>query len=115
MAIRRRPSRKFEREEVVAYIHGIDLQGNVAHILVHQRGGNVRFSGKLGEHKVSPWNAAELTNWVREASAVWKLDDAIGIPRGWMNTPEILAKLELIKINAAKRKQELVDVGQCQV
>jgi hypothetical protein len=103
----RTPARRYEREEMVAYIHGIDPQGDVAHILVHKKGNSVRFSGKLGEHKVSPSNAGDLEQWVNEAETVWGLDAAIGVPRGFMNSPESLEKMEMLNINAAKKKKDL--------
>ena len=53
MPARRAPGRKREHEDMVAYIHEIEPSGDVAHILVHQKGNSVRFSGKLGEHQVS--------------------------------------------------------------
>jgi hypothetical protein len=106
MAIRT-PVRKYDREEMVAYIHGIDPEGDVANILVHKRGKDVRFSGRLGAHNVSASNAADLAEWVHEAATLWTLEDAIGIPRGWSHTPEMMAKMELLNINAAKRKEML--------
>ena len=104
MAVRRRPLRRTEREELVAYIHGIDPVGELAHILVHKRGNNVRFSGRLGEHTVSPSNSSDLEKWVREAKSVWELDETIGIPRSWVNTPEILEKIEMMKVRAMQKK-----------
>jgi hypothetical protein len=103
----RAPQRKYVREEMVAYIHGIDAKGDVAHILVHKKGESVRFSGELGEHSVAPSNRADLEKWVREAETVWELDDVMGVPRGWMHVPETLEKLKLLDINAAKRKKDL--------
>jgi hypothetical protein len=107
MPPRRRPLRHTEREELVAYIHGIDPGGDIVHILVHKRGNNVRFSGMLGAHAVSPSNSADLDKWIREAEQVWSLDSAIGISRSWMNIPETLEKLELMKIKAAEKKKGL--------
>src|ERR1700730_17949169 len=98
------PIRRSEREEMVAYIHGIDPQGDIAHILVYKRGARVRFTGKLGAHQVSPSKSAALAQWTQEAETVWQLDDAIGIPRGWMNDPKIREKLELMNTNAAQKK-----------
>jgi hypothetical protein len=112
MAPPRGPARRYEREEMVAYIHGIDPQGEVAHILVHKKGDSVRLSGKFGEHKVSRSNEADLEKWIHEAATVWALNDAIGIPRGWMNKPENLEKIELINIKAAEKKKELEALPQ---
>jgi hypothetical protein len=107
MALRRTPARGFDREEMVAYIHGIDPDGDVAHILVHKRGNRIRFSGRLGAHEVSPPNSAELERWVKEAEKVWGLNDTIGIPRGWMNMPETVEKIASMNVNAAKKKRDL--------
>ena len=106
MAAQRTPGRKREYENMVAYIHGIDPSGDVAHILVHQKGDRVRFSGKLGEHQVSPSNAENLQKWILEAETVWELEDAIGVPRGW-NVPETLEQIETLNIKAAKKKEKL--------
>jgi len=76
----RTPARRFEREEMVAYIHGIEPNGDIAHILVHKKGTSVRFSGRLGEHKVALPNAEDLEHWVNEAESVWGLEAAIGVP-----------------------------------
>src|SRR3954453_2542081 len=92
MAVRRGPLRRNEREELVAYIHGIDPEGELAHILVHQRGSSIRFSGRLGAHNVSPLNSSDLEKWVQEAKIVWELDETIGVPRSWTNTSETLEK-----------------------
>jgi hypothetical protein len=105
MAIRRAP-RKYDREEMVAYIHGIDPNGDVAHILVHKKGDSVRFSGKLGEHKSASSRSAGLPNWVQEAETMWGLEEAIGIERGGMNA-EILEKIESMTVSAAQKKKEL--------
>lgn len=67
----------------------------------------MRFSGRLGAHNVAAANAADLEKWVHEAETVWELDGAFGIPRGWSNIPETLEKMELLNINAAKRREEL--------
>jgi hypothetical protein len=107
MVARRGPPRNYEREELVAYIHGIDAEGELAHILVHKRGSNVRFPGKLGAHKVAPLNSSDLDKWVREAEAVWELDETIGIPRSWMNIPETLEKIEMLNIKAAEKRKNL--------
>ena len=104
MAVRRGPLRRTEREELVAYIHGIDPVGELAHILVHQRGNSVRFSGRLGAHTVSPSNSSDLEKWVKEAKSVWELNETIGIPRSWMNTPEILEKIEIMRVKAMQKK-----------
>src|SRR4051812_31112611 len=107
MAFRRGAPRRTEREELVAYIHGIDPEGELAHILVHQRGNSIRFSGKLGEHKVSPPNSSDLEKWVQEAKIVWGLVEAIGIPRNWTNTPETLEKIETMRKKAMQEKKNL--------
>src|SRR3954447_12068655 len=114
MAIRRGPLRRTQREEFVAYIHGIDPEGELAHILVHQRGSSVRFSGKLGAHNVSPLNLSDLEKWVREAKIVWKLDEVIGIPRSWMNTPETLEKIEMMRMKAMQKKENLEALHELQ-
>src|SRR3954470_9561314 len=100
MAVRRGPLRRNEREELVAYIHGIDPEGELAHILVHQRGNSIRFSGRLGVHNISPSNSSDLEKWVQEAKIVWELDETIGIPRSWTNTPETLEKIETMRVKA---------------
>jgi hypothetical protein len=107
MAVRRGPLRRTEREELVAYIHGIDPEGELAHILVHQRGNSVRFSGRLGAHNVSPSNSSGLEKWVEEAKIVWELDETIGISRNWMNTPETLEKIEMMRVKAMQKKENL--------
>ena len=114
MAIRRGPLRRTQREELVAYIHGIDPEGELAHILVHQRGSSVRFSGKLGAHNVSPSNSSDLEKWVQEAKIVWKLDEVIGIPRSWMNTPETLEKIEMMRMKAMQKKENLEALHELQ-
>jgi len=107
MAIRRGSPRRTTREELVAYIHGVDPEGELAHILVHQRGNSIRFSGRLGAHNVSPSNSSDLEKWVQEAKIVWELDETIGIPRSWMNTPEILEKIEMMRVKAMQKKKNL--------
>jgi len=107
MAIRRGSPRRTAREELVAYIHGVDPGGELAHILVHQRGNSIRFSGRLGAHNVSPSNSSDLEKWVQEAKIVWELDETIGIPRSWMNTPEILEKIEMMRVKAMQKKKNL--------
>ena len=107
MAIRRGSPRRTAREELVAYIHGVDPEGELAHILVHQRGNSIRFSGRLGAHSVSPSNSSDLEKWVQEAKSVWELDETIGIPRSWMNTPEILEKIEMMRVKAMQKKKNL--------
>ena len=114
MAVRRGSLRRTEREEFVAYIHGIDPEGELAHILVHQRGNSVRFSGKLGAHNVSPSNSSDLEKWVREAQIVWELDETIGVPRSWMNTPETLEKIEMMRIKAMQKKKNLEALHELQ-
>src|SRR3954463_6686979 len=104
MTVRRGPLRRNEREELVAYIHGIDPEGELAHILVHQRGNSIRFSGKLGAHNVSPSNSSNLEKWVQEAKSVWELDGILGVPRSWMNTPETLEKIEMMRVKAMQKK-----------
>jgi hypothetical protein len=107
MAARRGAARGAEREELVAYIHGIDPEGELVHVLVHKRGGSVRFSGKMGAHKVSPSNSRDLQKWVHEAESVWGLDDTIGVARSWMNTPESLEKIAAMGLKAAEKKKSL--------
>ena len=114
MAVRRGPLRRNEREELVAYIHGIDSEGELAHILVHQRGRSIRFSGRLGEHNVSPPNSSDLEKWVQEAKVVWELDEAIGIPRSWTNTPETLEKIEKMRVKAIQKKNNLEALRELQ-
>src|SRR3954470_9533387 len=114
MTIRRGPRRRTEREEFVAYIHGIDLEGELAHILVHQRGNSIRFSGRLGVHNISPSNSSDLEKWVQEAKIVWELDETIGIPRSWMNTPEILEKIEMMRAKATQKKHSLESLRELQ-
>src|SRR3954447_10550552 len=114
MAARRGLLRRNEREELVAYIHGIDPEGELAHILVHQRGNNVRFSGRLGSHNVSSPNSSDLEKWIQEAKIIWKLDETIGIPRSWMNTPEILGKIEFMKVKATQKKKSLEALRELQ-
>jgi hypothetical protein len=110
----RGPARKNNREEMVACIHGIDPEGEVAHILVHKRGENVRFSGKLGEHNVDPSNRGDLEKWVREAQTVWRLDGAIGVLRDGMLLPETLNKLEVLNVAAEIKRKELDASGPLQ-
>lgn len=107
MSTRRGSSRIAEREELVAYIHGIDSHGDMAHILVHKRGSNIRFSGKLGAHTIATSKSADLDQWVHEAQAVWGLDDIIGVPRSWMNTPETLERIAAMNTRAVERKKNL--------
>jgi hypothetical protein len=106
MAAQRTPGRKREYENMVAYIHGIDPSGDVTHILVHQKGNRVRFSGKLGEHQVSPSNAGDLEKWILEAATVWGLEDAIGVLRGG-NVAETLEKIETLNTKAAEKKENI--------
>src|SRR3954453_4117402 len=114
MTVRRGPLRRNEREELVAYIHGIDPEGELAHILVHQRGNSVRFSGRLGDHKVSPPNSSDLEKWIQEAKIVWALDETVGIPRSWTNTPETLEKIEMIRVKATQKKNSLEALRELQ-
>src|SRR5690242_16219423 len=107
----RTPARRNEREDMIAYIHGVDVEGEIAHILVHQRGSTIRFSGKLGDHRFTPSNAGDTSRWISEAETVWGLESAIAIPRGHINSPEVQEKIELLKVSAAKKKQELAAVG----
>lgn len=92
---------------MVAYIHGIDPQGNVASLLVHKRGSKVRFTGALGDHDVAASNAGDLSEWVHEAESACGLINVLGVPRGWMHTPDSLAKFELLTASAAKKKKEI--------
>ena len=115
MAVRRGPLRRNEREELVAYIHRIDPKGELAHILVHQRGNSVRFSGRLGEHKVSPAYSSDLEKWVQEAKIVWELDETIGMPRSWTNTSEMLEKIEMMRVKAMQKKKSLEVLRELQV
>jgi hypothetical protein len=103
----RPPSRRNEREELVAYIHGIEADGEIAHILVHKRGANVRFSGRLGDHQVASSNRDDMEKWVSEAATVWGLDAAFGALRSWATAPDALEKMELLKLKAAERQKEL--------
>lgn len=96
-----------ERERVVAYIHGIDPNGDVVHVLVHQRGVNVRFSSQLGNHEVDSRNATDLEKWMREAQSVWGLVEVFGVLRGWMQAPENIEKLESLNKRAAEKRREL--------
>jgi hypothetical protein len=88
----RPPARRFDREELVAYIHGVDPEGEVAHILVHKRGNFIRFSGRLGDHRVAPLNSSDMDSWIQEAETVWGLEETIGVMREWMTTPDTLEK-----------------------
>ena len=115
MAVRRGPLRRTEREELVAYIHGIDPEGELAPILVHQRGNSVRFSGRLGAHSISPSNSSDLEKWIQEAKIIWKLDETIGIPRSWMNIPETLGKIKLMRVKAMQKKKSLEVSRELQV
>jgi len=103
----RAAGRKHDREEMVAYLHGIDPQGNVAHLLVYKKGDRVRFTGELGNHEVARANAADLEEWIREAETACGLIDVLGVYRGWMQTPENLEKFEVLNANAAKKKKEI--------
>src|SRR3954452_7048749 len=114
MAIRRGSPRRTAREELVAYIHGVDPEGELAHILVHQRGNSIRFSGRLGAHNVSPSNSSDLEKWIQEAKIVWELDETIGIPRSWTNTPETLQKIETMKVKATQKKNSLEALHELQ-
>jgi hypothetical protein len=114
MAVRRGPLRRNEREELVAYIHGIDPEGELAHILLHQRGSSIRFSGGLGAHNVSPSNSSDLEKWVQEAKIVWELKETIGIPRSWTNAPETLEKIEMMRVRAMQKKNDLEALREIQ-
>src|SRR3954447_23510608 len=114
MAVRRGSLRRNEREELVAYIHGIDPEGELAHILVHQRGSNIRFSGRLGAHDVSPSNSSNMEKWIKEAKIIWELDETIGIPRSWTNTSETLEKIEIMKVKAMQKKKDLEALRELQ-
>jgi hypothetical protein len=106
MPARRTPARRLEREELVAYIHGIAPTCEVVHILVHKRGDSVRFSGALGNHQVSNENKADLDAWILEATAVWDLGDTIGTMKSW-HIPDALEQMEILNNKAAERKKEL--------
>jgi hypothetical protein len=54
-----------------------------------------------------PSNSSDLEKWVQEAKIVWELDETIGIPRSWMNTPEILEKIEMMRVKAMQKKKNL--------
>ena len=114
MAVRRGSLRRTEREELVAYIHGVDPEGELAHILVHQRGNSVRFSGRLGAHNVSPANSSDLEKWVQEAKIVWELEETIGILRNWTHTPEILEKIEMMRVKAMQKKKDMEALHELQ-
>jgi hypothetical protein len=114
MTVRRGPLRRNEREELVAYIHGIDPEGELAHILVHQRGSSIRFSGRLGAHNVSPSNSSDLEKWVKEAKIVWELDETIGVPRSWTNTSETLERIETMRVKAMQKKKDLEALRELQ-
>jgi len=103
----RPPARKYDREEMVAYLHGIDSKGDVVHLLVHKKGSKVRFTGGLGQHDVAPQNSGDLEAWVHEAQTVCGLADVMGVLRGWTHTPENIEKFDLLSANAAARKKEL--------
>ena len=49
-------------------------------------------------------HASDLEKWVEEAKIVWELDETIGIPRGWVNTPETLEKIEIMRVKAMQKK-----------
>jgi hypothetical protein len=98
---------------MVAYIHGIDPNGDMAHVLVHKKGDSVRFSGKLGDHKSASSKSAGLPEWVQEAETMWGLEEAIGTERGRMNT-EALEKIESMTVSAARKKKELETANELQ-
>ncbi len=100
-------ARRFEREEMVAYLHGIDPEGNVVNLLVHKKGSRVRFTGGLGAHDVAMVNAGDLENWIQEAQTACGLADVMGVHRGWTNTPEYVAKYDQLNAIAKKKKKEL--------
>src|SRR3954449_1822342 len=114
MAVRHGALRRTEREELVAYIHGIDPEGELAHILVHQRGSSIRFSGRLGTHNVSPSNSSDLEKWVKEAKIVWELDETIGVLRSWTNTSETLERIETMRVQAIQKKKDLEALRELQ-
>jgi hypothetical protein len=103
----RPPARKFEREEMVAYLHGIDAEANVVHLLVHKRGSKVRFTGGFGKHEVSPKNSGDLEQWVDEAQSALGLTDVIGVLRGWTAAPENVEKFAQLNALADIKKKEL--------
>jgi|HubBroStandDraft_6_1064221.scaffolds.fasta_scaffold4097198_1 hypothetical protein len=106
MAIRPRAG-KFEREETVAYLHGIDPEGNVVHLLVNKRGTKVRFTGGLGPHDVASQNSGDLESWVHEAQTACGLADVMGAHRGWTQEPEYIEKYNLLNVTAEKKKKQL--------
>jgi hypothetical protein len=103
----RPPARKFEREEMVAYLHGIDSEANVVHLLVHKRGAKVRFTGGFGSHEVAPKNSGDLEQWIEEAQSALGLTDVIGVLRGWTAAPENVEKFAQLNAMAEKKKKEL--------
>src|SRR3954451_22807360 len=69
---------------------------------------------RLGAHNVSPSNSSDLEKWVQEAKIVWELDETIGIPRSWTNTPETLEKIEMMKVKAMQKKNSLEALRELQ-
>jgi hypothetical protein len=55
-----------------------------------------------------------LEKWVQEAKIVWELDETIGISRSWMNSPEILEKIEIMKVKAMQKKKNLEALREIQ-
>jgi hypothetical protein len=100
-------ARKYEREQTVAYLHGIDPEGNVVNLLVNKRGTKVRFTGGFGQHDVASQNSDDLEKWVHEAQTAFGLADVMGVHRGWTNTPEYMEKFALLNATAEKKKKEL--------
>jgi hypothetical protein len=103
----RTATRKREYEQMVGYLHGIDAQGNVAHLMVHKKGDRIRFTGEAVNHEVERSSSVELEDWVREAETECGLVEVMGVLRGYMNTPENLAKFELLNASAANKKKEI--------
>jgi len=55
-----------------------------------------------------------MEKWVQEAKIVWKLDETIGIPRNWTNTPETLEKIEMMRVKAMQKKNSLEALRELQ-
>jgi hypothetical protein len=107
MPERRMSPRRTEREQLVAYLHGIDPQGEVVHVLVHKRGRDVKFSGGVQSHTVSAGNSGDLQRWIREAEGVLGLEEVIGVHREWVNIPETLKKIDDLSAKAEEKKKRL--------
>src|SRR5215203_5278985 len=107
MAERRMSPRRTEREQLVAYLHGIDPQGEIVHVLVHKHGRNVKFSGGVKAHVVSTQNSADLERWIREAEGALGLEEVIGVHREWVNIPESLQRIDDLFAKAEEKKKKL--------